>query len=161
MKEELLKILSIIIGLIIFVSCSSSLPEIKNVADEESSIYENNLRINTKQIYSWINKMPGSKARFHVSGELELLENSELDITTTKISKIKILQGGTEVYQFIPKYEMKKKGDIRIITFSTIRGLLVSIMLDAKKTIDIKIILTDSANDVEFIIPNVNIEEVH
>ncbi len=142
-------------------SCSSSLPEIKKVDTEESSIYENSLRINTKQIFSWVNRMPGSKARFHISGELELLENSEFDIANTKISKIKIIQSGTEVYQFTPKYAIVEKEDARTITFSTIRGLLVSILLDASKTIDVKILLSDSANDVEFIIPNVNIEEVH
>ncbi len=161
MKKQLLIFTFILSSLCFLNSCSSSLPEIKEVPDEESSIYENNLRINTKQIYSWINRMPGSKARFHVSGELELLENSEFDITTTKISKIKILQGGTEVYQFTPKYEIKEESGSRTITFSTIRGLLVSLMLDANETIDIKILLSDSTNNVEFIIPKVDIEEVH
>ena len=147
--------------LFIVSSCSSSLPEIKKVDTEESSIYENSLRINTKQIFSWVNRMPGSKARFHISGELELLENSEFDIANTTISKIKIIQSGTEVYQFTPKYEIEKKEDVRTITFSTIRGLLVSVLLDASETIDVKILLSDSATDVEFVIPNVNIEEVH
>ena len=161
MKNKLLIFTIIIASLFIINSCSSSLPEIKKFENEDSSIYENNLRINTKQLFSWINRMPGGKARFHISGELELLESSELDITNTSISKIKIIQSGTEIYQFTPKYEITKKGNVRVITFSTIRGLLVSVLLDVSKTIDVKILLSDSANDVEFIIPNVNIEEVH
>jgi hypothetical protein len=159
--KNLFLILSVFILSIIINGCSSSLPEIKKVASTESSIYDNDLRINTKQIYSWINRMPGSKARFHISGELELLENSKYDVANTTIKKVKIIQNNTTIYQFTPKSEIKMENEIRVILFSTIRGLLVSTILESDKTIDVEIQLSDSANDFSYIITEVNIEEAH
>ncbi|MDA3861717.1 MAG: hypothetical protein PF445_10860 [Melioribacteraceae bacterium] len=159
--KNLFLILSVFILSIIINGCSSSLPEIKKVASTESSIYDNDLRINTKQIYSWINRMPGSKARFHISGELELLENSKYDVANTTIKKVKIIQNNTTIYQFTPKSEIKMENEIRVILFSTIRGLLVSTIFDSDKSIDVEIQLSDSANDFSYIITEVNIEEAH
>ena len=161
-----MKNLPIILGVLVLSiflinGCSSSLPEIKVASGEEGAIYENDLRINAKQIYSWINRMPGSKARFHISGEIELLENSEYDIANTTIKKVKVIQNNATIYQFTPKSEMNSNDDKKSILFSTIRGLLVSVILDPEKSIDLEILLSDSANEVEFIIPNINIEEVH
>lgn len=159
MKNITIKILSVFLVILLY-QCSSSLPEIKTAESKEDSIYKNNLRINTKQIYCWINRMPGSKARFHVSGELKLLENSDYEIKNTSIKTIYIIQNNEVIYQFTPKVREEMYSNSKKIIFSTIRGLLLTLTLDSEKYFNVKIILSDSATEIEYIIPKVNVEEV-
>jgi len=161
MKIKNTKYFIAILFLIILNGCSSSLPEIKNAEVEEKSIYENDLRINNKQIYCWVNKMPGDKPRFNITGELNIFDDSEYNIKTVTIKTIFIMQDNKNVYQFTPNMETKFSGNIKIITFSTIKGMLLSLQLDTSKNVDIKILLTDSANEIEYFIHNIVIEEVH
>jgi len=161
MKIKNTKYFIAILFLIILNGCSSSLPEIKNAEVEEKSIYENDLRINNKQIYCWVNKMPGDKPRFNITGELNIFDDSEYNIKTVTIKTIFIMQDNKNVYQFTPNMETKFSGNIKIITFSTIKGMLLSLQLDTSKNVDIKILLTDSANEIEYFIQNIVIEEVH
>ena len=161
MKNNLIRILNIVIGLVFFEGCSSSLPEVNKIAEVEESIYENDVRINVKQIFSWVNRMPGSKPRFHISGELEVLEDSKYNINNIIIKKIKIIQFNNVVYNFTPKVESKFNDETKTIIFSTIRGLLVSAMLDSKKNINVEILLSDSANEILLKIPSISIEEAH
>ncbi len=158
-KNITIKILVFFLSLLVY-QCSSSLPEVKTVDSAEETIYKNNLRINSKQIYCWVNKMPGSKARFHVSGELELLDNSDYEIENTSIEMVEIIQNDETIYQFTPKVREEMHDNGKKIIFSTIRGLLLTLALDSKKSIDVKIFLSDSANEIKYIIPKVKIEEV-
>ena len=160
--KNLLYVFFIAFLFIVFINgCSSSLPEVKKASEGEDSIYENDVRINVKQIYSWVNRMPGSKPRFHISGELKVLEDSKYNINNITIKKIKITQFNNIVYNFTPKLDSKFNEDTKTIIFSTIRGLLVSAMLDSKKNIDVEILLSDSADEVIIKIPDISIEEVH
>jgi len=161
MKIKNTKYFIAILFLIILNGCSSSLPEIKNAEVGEKLIYENDLRINNKQIYCWVNKMPGDKPRFNITGELNIFDDSEYNIKTVTIKTIFIMQDNKNVYQFTPNMETKFSGNIKIITFSTIKGMLLSLQLDTSKNVDIKILLTDSANEIEYFIQNIVIEEVH
>ncbi|PIQ10997.1 MAG: hypothetical protein COW71_01490 [Ignavibacteriales bacterium CG18_big_fil_WC_8_21_14_2_50_31_20] len=161
MKIKNTKYFIAILFLIILNGCSSSLPEIKNAEVGEKLIYENDLRINNKQIYCWVNKMPGDKPRFNITGELNIFDDSEYNIKTVTIKTIFIMQDNKNVYQFTPNMETKFSGNIKIITFSTIKGMLLSLQLDTSKNVDIKILLTDSANEIEYFIHNIVIEEVH
>jgi hypothetical protein len=161
MKTKSFKYSVLLVLFIISYGCSSLLPEIGKIDIEETSIYDNNLRINVRQIYSWINKMPGAKPRFHTTGELELFEDSEYNINNITIKKIKIIQNNIAVYQFTPKLEIKMSNNSKTILFSTVKGLLLSSVIDSQKHIDVKIILSDSAEDINYVIPNVVIDEVH
>jgi len=160
--KKLLSIFLLSFLSIVFINgCSSSLPEVNKVAEVEESIYENDVRINVKQIFSWVNRMPGSKPRFHISGELKVLEDSKYNINNIIIKKIKIVQFNNVVYNFTPKVESKFNDETKTIIFSTIRGLLVSAMLDSKKNINVEILLSDSANEILLKIPSISIEEAH
>ena len=70
-------VISFILTLFIFglVGCSSSTLEIRKVEKISEGIYKDDLRINIKKIYAWVNLMPGEKARFHITGSFELLED--------------------------------------------------------------------------------------
>ena len=103
--------ISTIVIILFIVGCSSQLPEIKKI-DKVSNIYENNLRVNIKKVYAWINLMPGDKPRFHITGSVELFEDSkyelEKDVLATEDDKIiedwRRMQTSDHFYYMCTKY---------------------------------------------------------
>jgi len=156
-------VISFILTLFILglVGCSSSTLEIRKVEKISEGIYKDDLRINIKKIYAWVNLMPGSKARFHITGSIELLEDSEYDLENVSIKKINIVQNKKSIYQFTPKMEEKLLENKKSILFSTIRGLLLTSALDREKGIDVKLLISDSSSEIIYLIPDVKISEVH
>lgn len=162
MKMENIKYLLFLFIITLFVySCSSSVPEIKEIEEKKEDIYSDGLRINVKQIYSWVNKMPGSKKRFHITGNIEILEDPKYNIDDLSIMSITIQQSNETIYEFTPKTVVDSSSTNKTILFSTVRGLLYSTRIDVYKNIDVKMILSDSANEFYYDIPNVKIEEVY
>lgn len=163
MKNIIVKYLLILSIILLWNACSSSIPEVikVNPQEKESPIYDNNLRINTKQVYSWVNKMPGDKARFNITGELLFFDDSDYDINNITIKKIFIIQNDVELYQFIPKLETTFSNNSKSILFSTVKGMLLSVQLDSDKSIDVKVILSDSNNEIEYFIKKVKVEEAY
>lgn len=102
--------------------------------------------------------MPGSKPRFHVTGELEVLDNSNYSFENIKIIKITILQDQKMIFMFTPKIKEELMTDKKTLTFSTIRGLLVNAALDQKKAVDIVFDFDDGSTEIKYVIKNVNIE---
>ena len=141
--------------------CSSSVPEVKRVPKISEGIYKDDLRINVKQIYAWVNLMPGAKARFHLTGSIELLDDSAYDLENVTIKEINIVQNKNSIYHFTPKIEETFVNNKKSFLFSTIRGLLLTSILDRKKSIDIELLISDSSNEIIYLIPNVEISEVH
>jgi len=161
LKVNNAKYLIVLFYLLFLNGCSSSLSNIKTIALNEESIYDNDLRINIKQIYCWINRMPGAKPRFNITGELNIFESSKFNFKNVTIKKIYIIQEGKEVYQFTPKIETDFIENKKSIIFSTIKGMLLSLQLNTSKNIDIKILLTDSNSKIDYFINNIAIEEVY
>lgn len=141
--------------------CSSSVPEIKTVPKISEGIYKDDLRINVKQIYAWVNLMPGAKARFHLTGSIELLDDSKYDLENVTIKEINIVQNKNSIYHFTPKIEETFVDNKKSFLFSTIRGLLLTSILDRNKSIDVELLISDSSNEIIYLIPNVEISEVH
>jgi hypothetical protein len=152
--------ISTIVIILFIVGCSSQLPEIKKI-DKVSNIYENNLRVNIKKVYAWINLMPGDKPRFHITGSVELFEDSKYELENVKIRKMNIIQSGNIIYNINPTVEEEITGNKKVFTFSTIRGLLYTSILEREKSIDVELLFDDSAADFKYLIPNIKMEEVH
>ena len=141
--------------------CSSSSLEIRKVEKISEGIYKDDVRINIKKIYAWINLMPGEKARFHITGSFELLEGSDYDLENVIIEKINIVQNKNSIYQFSPKTEEKFEPNKKSFLFSTVRGLLYTSILDREKSIDVEILISDSSSEIIYLIPDVEISEVY
>jgi len=159
MKTKILKYL-LFFALLFGNACSTSVPEIKTVEANKDLVYKEDLRVNVKQMYCWINRMPGQKPRFNVTGELNIYEASDFNINDVTIKKIYVIQKDEIVYQFTPKVDLNIDKNVKTILFSTIQGLLLSLNLDSTKSVEIKILLSDSAKETEYLIENVAIEEV-
>jgi len=158
-KNIVISVVALIIGVSLFYNCSSSVPQ-KEIGEVDTElIYTDEVRLNVNKIYSWINAMPGVKPRFNVTGELEILENSNYELEYIKIVKVTILQDQKLVYIFTPTIKEEFQGDKKSIIFSTIRGLLLNAALDQKKSIDISINFDDGSTTFNYIINNVPIEK--
>jgi len=143
------------------VGCSSSVPEIITTTKISEGIYKDDLRINIKQIYAWINFMPGDKARFHITGSVELLDASEYDLDNVTIKEINIIQNKKNIYIFSPKVEEEINLNIKSFLFSTVRGLLYTSQLDKEKRIDVELLISDSSSEIIYLVKDVEISEVY
>ncbi|MBU1798720.1 MAG: hypothetical protein KKF21_10120, partial [Bacteroidetes bacterium] len=72
-----------------------------------------------------------------------------------------IIQNNNVLYQLTPKLESTFVNNSKSILFSTVKGMLVSIQLDSEKSIDVKVILSDNNNEIEYFIKKVKIEEAY
>lgn len=148
----------IVIGIGLLYQCSSSVPQ-KEIGEVETEIvYNEDVRLNVKKVFSWINSMPGEKKRFHVTGELEILEYSNYNYQQISIQKVTVLQDKKMIFIFTPKIEEEIEKNKKNLVFSTVRGLLVNAALDQKKSIDLVILLNDGSEELEYMIPNVSME---
>lgn len=146
------------ITIVAFIKCSSTVQQKEIGEVEPEIIHKDEIQLNVKKVYSWINAMPGSKPRFHVTGELEIFDSSNYDIKNIKIVKVTILQDQKMIFMFTPKIKEEMSSDAKILTFSTIRGLLVNAALDQKKAVDIVFDFDDGSTEIKYVIKNVNIE---
>lgn len=150
-------ILALVLGL--YLSCSSSVPQKEIGEVQEEEIYSEGFRINVKKAFCWINAMPGTeKPRFHVSGEVEVLDNSNYDFTKMEIRKITVLQDDKMIFMFTPEVAERIENSKKTFTFSTIRGLLLNAALNQKKPVNLMIQFNDGSDDQEYRIENVPIE---
>jgi hypothetical protein len=157
-----LKILIIaLLGIFFFVKCSSQVPEIRKIKKISEGIYSDSKRINVMKIYAWVNLMPGAKPKFHITGSIELLDDSKYELKNLHIKKINIIQNDNAIYQITPKVEEKLLKSKKEFLFSTIRGLNYTTFLEKEKPIEVELEFSDSAVDFNYIIQDVKIEEVH
>ncbi len=159
-KGKIFLIISILfVSILMFVRCSTSVKQ-KEIGEVEiESPPKDEIILNVKKIYSWINAMPGAKPRFHVTGELEILDDPSYDLEQIKIIEVTILQDNRMVFMFKPKVKEDIVNDTKIIIFSTVRGLLLNAALNEQKQIDIMIEFDDGSTTLKYIISKVNVEK--
>jgi len=143
------------------IGCSSSVPETRTTTKISEGIYKDDLRINIKKLYAWVNLMPGAKPRFHITGSVELLDASEYDLENVTIKEINIIQDKKSIYRISPKVEDKIHQNIKSLLFSTVRGLLYTSILDREKKIDVEFLISDSSNEIIYQVKDVEISEVY
>ena len=100
--------------------------------------------------------MPGiEKPRFHVSGEVEVLDNSNYDFREMEIKKVTVIQDKKMVFMFTPEVVENVMDNKKSFTFSTIRGLLLNAGLDKKNSVNLLMNFNDGYEDQEYIIENI------
>lgn len=145
-------ILVILFGLI---ACSSE--EVTKRGEQEYKEQEVNLIVN--EIYSWVNLMPGSEARFHITGDLEILESDDYDLNLINLVSVIVYHDSKVIYKISPVVKEDNDGlsNSRKIKFSTIRGLMVNRELDLDKKIHVDLVFDDDGSDLVYKIDNQNI----
>jgi hypothetical protein len=133
--------------------------DIKNYDVVKKFVNEVNLKI--EKNISWVNLMPGSEPKFHISGKLSLLISDDYENETTQLKFIKVYQSGEELYYIMPKVIEELEGPIKKLTFSTIKGLNISKTLDTKNPVVFEFLFYDGKDELKYRVNNVIVEEVH
>jgi PBP1b-binding outer membrane lipoprotein LpoB len=92
------------IFLILFVTgCGSSEEatineEVKTVADEEIIVPD--LKVDIKELYCWVDLMPGGPNRFQISGNLNVSESFKYELKFLKLKAVRIFQNEKQNIQY-------------------------------------------------------------
>ena len=160
--------LMLVFCLSLLYGCSSSKVN-KDDRDEKKSdelvkeVVEKDFKIQTNNIYSWINLMPGSEPRFNITGDINLVASAEKDYSKVILNRISVIQENKTIFQIIPTVREGEwnENEGRDFIFSTIKGILLTPDFDREKKIDIELRFTDGQNTYTFKIINNKVEKVY
>lgn len=119
------------------------------------------VNLNVEKTISWVNLMPGSKPKFHISGKVNLLKGSGYKLWNTNLKYVKVFQKGKEFYFIKPKVRVETKNDSSKILFSTLRGLSINQDLNTKQNVMFELIFNNGSYDLMYQIKDVELQEVH
>ena len=158
-----MKNLAISVFIILFIlGCSPSVETVKEKKDIKESVEEVKNEVDLKIIKSigWIDLMPGSSPKFHISGRFDILENDNYELKETDLKYIRIIQSGRELYYIIPKIIEEAGSGKKSITYSTIQGLTPRPDLKRNRPVDFELIFKCADEELVYIINDVLVEEV-
>ena len=147
--------------MIIAFGCSSTEKTVKRDVENYEQVrkFKNELNLDILESVSWINMMPGTTPKFHVSGKLNLLKGENYSNDHTELKYIKIYQAGEELYYILPKVIKTKEDDMSTFIYSTIKGLSVKKQLNSKEPIVLELIFLDNKEELKYRINDILVEE--
>ncbi|MDZ7767019.1 MAG: hypothetical protein U5K00_21820 [Melioribacteraceae bacterium] len=158
----------LIFAILLLVACSSEekLNKEKPVETDNEASYSTELNIKFHKVYSWVNLMPGPKAkpRFHITGEYELFESPDYKIDEIKLGHINILQNDSLIYNITPEVRINEKlstDSTKYVIFSNPTELPAHPLLDRKKSVDAEFIFYSVSDTMQHSINDITIEEAH
>jgi len=165
LRKEIKIILVVLLAVFLF-SCTSEKKTMKDGVKETDELTSVELNVKFNEIYSWINLMPGPKAkpRFHITGELEVYESGAYEIDKLNLTQINIYQNSEVVYSIKPEVRQDEKlsnDKMRFLIFSTIRGLLITEKLNTNIPVDAKFIFEYDDNMYSYFVKDVKIEKAY
>jgi len=119
------------------------------------------INLNVEKTVSWVNLMPGSKPKFHISGKVNLLKGSGYKLWNTNLKYVKVFQEGKELYFVKPKVRVETRNDSSKILFSTLKGLSINKELNIKQSVMFELIFNNGSDDLMYQIKDVELQEVH
>ncbi|MAT57139.1 MAG: hypothetical protein K8F60_16970 [Melioribacteraceae bacterium] len=123
--------------ILLLVSCSSEKETVKDLSIEKKPLFENDINVNVKRVFAWINLMPNTEPRFNITGEFSLLKTDDIRLDEIELTEIKIYQDEKEIYRIKPIVRWNND-DItsRSFAISTLKGLSLVPTLDQDQKID-------------------------
>ena len=152
----------VFIAFMLLWSCSTTKVETTKKTEKaltKQLIHDVNLSV--EKNVSWVNLMPGTRPKFHISGKISLLEGDNYNLKTTNLKYIKVFQNGKEIYFVKPKIREEIKDNVKNYLYSTISGLSIVKELDTKKNVDFEFVFKDGKKELIYQIKNVELQEVH
>jgi len=156
-----------VFSLFIIYACSSSQEmkgekEIEKESSEKFPVAEAKLyKIN--EIESWMNLMPGGEGSFHLSGDVILTELCGLNLKSTRVLHVAIVQDNKTLIEFEPN---SSKGDVTgersvYFQFSTNRGIKMPPLFDSEKSITAILSFTDGKDEFEVSINELTVQKIY
>jgi hypothetical protein len=163
-------ILFVFLAFLLFLflfGCGSS--EEVTVKDETTEVIEEeipvpSLKLDIKEIYCWVDLMPGGPNRFQISGNLFVADSYKYDLKFLKLKAVRIFQDDKLIFSIIPKIKFDQnsiRDEGKEFVFSTIKGLSINPDYNMDKNVDIKIIFEENNNSFEYNIQQQKVEKVY
>ena len=161
--------LIIFISLLFLLENCSQTSTVQNEQGEETpaandELYKPDINIFVKKVYSWVDLMPGSESRFHITGDLVIPESGDYDLNRVELKLIKIYQNGSEIYFINPTVQIDKENEainVKELLFSTISGLSIDMRLDMEKPVDVEYVFEENGESFLYKQYNVKINKVY
>jgi hypothetical protein len=153
----------VLVILILFVSaCASSkeTPKLEKKKKETIETFENEVKLSIDKNISWVNLMPGSNPKFHISGKISLLKSNSYNFQNAELRLVKVYQSGREIYFIKPKVIEETEDNIKHITYSTISGLSLNRDFELNKPVDFELIFYEDNEELKYRIKDIKVEEV-
>lgn len=150
------------ISFLLFISCSTSdVVKIgKNESKETISKKINDIDLNIEKTVCWINLMPGSSAKFHISGKFSLPENENYNLEEIELKFVKVYQENIELYFIQPKVVQTNEKFYKEIIYSTLQGLALNKNFNKNRNVTLELIFNTGSNELKYYIENIKVEEV-
>lgn len=123
--------------------------------------FVNEVNLDIEKNVSWVNLMPGTQPKFHVSGKISLLKSDKYDFASLQLKYIKIYQSGKELYFIMPKIIEDIEGEMKHLTYSTLKGLDIDKTLDTNTPVVFEFIFNEGKEELKYRVNDVMVEEVH
>jgi len=161
----------VIIIPLLFTACSSEnetskkVEDVKNIEDGQEIITEG-LSLKFKKNYSWINLMPGPKAKptFHIAGEMELYDATDYKLETANLTQLVIIQNYKIIYTIEPivrEDENLSTENMRYLIFSSPQKIYLDDKLDSEKTIDVNFVFECDSGMFSYLVKNIKIDKAY
>ncbi len=152
--------------LVLLFACSTSEKTRKETKSKEElkEIFTQEVRADFTELNVWVNLMPNSPNRFHISGIVKVSENFKYDINFIKLQDIVVQQNQKIIYNISPVVQLDPElsGEkIKIFRFSTTRGLEITPDLDIDKTCNLEFLFIDGSEVYPYLVDNVAIMKTY
>ncbi|MBN1301057.1 MAG: hypothetical protein JW995_07550 [Melioribacteraceae bacterium] len=144
------------------IGCSSAEKSTKKVELEE--LFKQEVMLNIGEVNAWINLMPYSETRFHISGVVEVHDKPDYNFNYIKLETVDVIQDDEVVFQIKPTSQISdSESDLRIkvIRFSTIKGVLMNPQLDPDLPVNLVLDFYDGNNHLKYFIEKVDVETTY
>jgi hypothetical protein len=131
----------------------------------EQAAISTNVKI--ERVNAWLNLMPGSNSKFHLTGEVIIESKIPLNVVKSIFQSIKVLQNDIELYSFAPKINLlsETKGTGNHISyrieFLSENGLKYNNRTVDGSNINIEIVFNDEFEKENIIINDIKLEKAY
>lgn len=115
------------------------------------------------KVNAWINLMPGSRARFHLKGNLDISSDTKIPPDSISISEILIFQNEKLIYSFVPAttFENQEGETSRSIRFSEPESEVLKGLPNADYPVNIQMFILHSGKKLVLDLNDVKVEKVY
>jgi len=149
--------------IVFIIGCSQTAQREAVNENEYEKIFHQDVNLEIREIYSWVNLMPGNNPRFHITGDFDLLSSYKYQYESLNLKKVIVNQERQFIYSISPKIKQNEleSQNRYSITFSTIKGLLMNEDLNIEKPIDIVLVFDDGDDEYVYFLENIKINKVY
>lgn len=119
------------------------------------------------QVNTWLNLMPGSKAKFHLSAEESVKSPYPLDEFFLRIESVNVYQSGEIIYSFVPEMNITAQSiddngmNIYLIELKLDEGLLLDEKINKDLSVDVEFIFPEEFDKENILIKNVELVKAY